>query len=61
MTIEAAQAAMKVLYRQRQEEELKGDLLQEFPKARERFLRQDSRSFPPVVASRLCASVSNVR
>jgi putative ABC transport system permease protein len=46
MTIEAAQAAMKVLYRQRQEEELKGTYFQEFPKARERFLRQDFTLIP---------------
>ena len=46
MTIEAAQAAMKVLYRQRQEEELKGPYFREFPKARERFLRQDFTLIP---------------
>ena len=46
MTIEAAQAAMKVLYRQRQEDELKGTYFQEFPKARERFLRQDFTLIP---------------
>jgi len=46
MTIEVAQAAMKVLYRQRQEEELKGTYFQEFPKARERFLRQDFTLIP---------------
>ena len=46
ITIEAAQAAMKVLYRQRQEEELKGTYFQEFPKARERFLQQDFTLIP---------------
>ena len=46
VTIEAAQAAMKVLYRQRQEEELKGTYFQEFPKARERFLQQDFTLIP---------------
>ena len=46
MTIEAAQAAMKVLYRQRQEEELKGTYFQQFPKARERFLQQDFTLIP---------------
>ncbi len=46
VTIGAAQAAMKVLYRQRQEEELKGTYFQEFPKARERFLQQDFTLIP---------------
>jgi predicted permease len=46
ITIDAAQAAMKVLYRQRQEEELKGPFFQEFPQARERFLRQDFTLIP---------------
>lgn len=46
ITIGAAQAAMKVLYRQRQEEELKGSFFQEFPEARERFLRQDFTLIP---------------
>jgi predicted permease len=35
-----AEAALKVLYRQRQEEELKGEHYQRFPDGRERFLRQ---------------------
>ena len=50
-----AQAAMKVLYRQRQEEELKGKFFQEFPEARERFLRQDFTLIPcqrrPIVST----------
>jgi len=46
ITIEAAQPAMKVLYRQRQEQELKGTFFQEFPKAREGFLRQDFTLIP---------------
>ena len=46
VTIGAAQAAMKVLYRQRQEEELKETYFQEFPKARERFLQQDFTLIP---------------
>jgi predicted permease len=46
ITIEAAEAAMKVLYRQRQQEELKGAYFQEFPKARERFLQQDFTLIP---------------
>jgi predicted permease len=40
VSIQQAEAAMKVLYRQRQEEELKGDFFQKFPELRERFLRQ---------------------
>jgi putative ABC transport system permease protein len=39
--IEQAQAAMRVLYRQRQQEELQGEFFQRFPEERERFLRQD--------------------
>jgi len=46
ITIESAQAAMKVLYRQRQEEELKGSYFREFPTARERFLQQDFTLIP---------------
>jgi predicted permease len=40
VTIEQAQAAMRVLYRQRQEEELQGQYFQKFPEQRERFLQQ---------------------
>ena len=40
VTLEAAQAAMRVLYRQRQEEELKGEYFQQFPDERERFSKQ---------------------
>jgi predicted permease len=40
VTMEQAQAAMRVLYRQRQDEELQGDYFQKFPEQRERFLRQ---------------------
>jgi predicted permease len=39
-TREQAQASLQVLYRQRQEEELKGEFFQRFPDTRERFLRQ---------------------
>jgi putative ABC transport system permease protein len=39
--IDEAQTAMKLLYRQRQEEELKGQQFQRFPETRERFLRQN--------------------
>jgi len=35
-----AQASMRVLYRQRQDEELKGEFFQRFPDLKERFLRQ---------------------
>ena len=40
VTIEQAEAEVKVLYRQRQEEELKGDFFQKFPELRDRFLKQ---------------------
>ena len=46
VTIDQAQAAMKVLYRQRQEEELKGEFFQKFPESRERFLRQNFTLIP---------------
>ena len=41
VNIEQAQAASRVLYRQLQEEELKGEYFQKFPEARTRFLRQN--------------------
>ncbi|HEU0175741.1 MAG TPA: ABC transporter permease [Blastocatellia bacterium] len=53
--IEEAQAAMRVLYRQRQEEELQGQFFQRFPETREQFLRQ---SFTLIPASR---GQSNIR
>jgi len=53
--IEEAQAAMRVLYRQRQEEELQGQFFQRFPETREQFLRQ---SFSLIPASR---GQSNIR
>lgn len=46
VTIEQAQAAMRVLYRQRQEEELKGQFFQKFPEERARFLRQNFTLIP---------------
>ncbi|HEY7182552.1 MAG TPA: ABC transporter permease, partial [Blastocatellia bacterium] len=55
VSIEEAQAAMRLLYRQRQEEELQGQYFQKFPEAREPFLRQ---SFSLIPASR---GQSNVR
>jgi predicted permease len=48
VTMDQAQAEMKVLYRQRQEEELKGPHFQKFPQDRDGFLRQ---SFSLVPAS----------
>src|SRR5262245_10126115 len=39
-TLQQADASLKVLHRQRQEEELKGEFFQKFPDAKERFLRQ---------------------
>jgi predicted permease len=49
VSVEEAQASMRVLYRQRQEEELQGQFFQRFPENRERFLRQ---SFSLIPASR---------
>ena len=40
VTMEQAQASLRVLYRQRQDEELKGQFFQQFPDLKERFLRQ---------------------
>ena len=40
ITREKAEASLKVWYRQRQQEELKGEFFQKFPDMRERFLRQ---------------------
>ena len=53
--IEEAQASMRVLYRQRQEEELQGQFFQRFPETREQFLRQ---SFSLIPAAR---GQSNIR
>jgi predicted permease len=39
VTIEKAEAALKVLYRQRQQEELKADFFSKFPELKDRFLR----------------------
>jgi predicted permease len=39
VTLEQAQAEIKVLYRQRQEEELQADFFTKFPELKERFLR----------------------
>jgi predicted permease len=44
--IEQAQAAMKVLYRQRQEEELQSEFFQKFPELRESFLKQNFTLIP---------------
>jgi putative ABC transport system permease protein len=55
VSAEEAQASMRLLYRQRQEEELQGQFFQKFPEERERFLRQ---SFSLVPASR---GQSNIR
>ena len=49
VTIEQAQAAMRVLFRQRQEEELKGEYFGKFPSERAKFLRE---SFSLVPAAR---------
>jgi predicted permease len=40
ITIDQAQAAMRVLYDQRKQEEVKGEFFVKFPDTRERFLRQ---------------------
>jgi len=44
--LEQAQAAMRVLYRQRQQEELNGEFFQKHPEDREPFLRQDFTLIP---------------
>jgi predicted permease len=49
VTLERAQAAMKVAYRQRQQQELKGGYFQKFPSDRAQFLRQ---SFSLIPAAR---------
>src|SRR5437867_9436279 len=49
VTVEQAQASMRVLYRQCQQEELKGRFFQQFPDLKERFLRQ---TFMLIPASR---------
>lgn len=46
VTIEQAQAAMRVLYRQRQEEELKGSFFQKHPESSESFLQQTFKLIP---------------
>ena len=46
IAMDQAQAAMKVLYRQLQEEELKGEFFQKFPESTERFLRQNFTLIP---------------
>lgn len=46
VTLQQANAAMKVLYRQRQEEELKLPFFQKFPETKEHFLRQDFSVIP---------------
>ena len=40
VSVAQAESALKVLYRQRQEEELRGEHFQRFPDGRDRFLRQ---------------------
>src|ERR1041385_1675448 len=40
VSLEQAQASLRVLYRQRQEEELQGEFFQKFPDTRERFRSQ---------------------
>jgi len=55
VSIEEAQAAMRVLYRRRQEEELQGQFFKRFPETREPFLRQ---SFSLIPAAR---GQSNIR
>lgn len=46
VSIEQAQASLRVLYRQRQEEELQGEFFQKHPEDRRRFLRQDLSLIP---------------
>src|SRR5262245_1204867 len=49
VSMEEAQTAMRMLYRQRQEEELQGQFFQRLPETREQFLRQ---TFSLIPASR---------
>jgi hypothetical protein len=63
VTMKQAQASLRVLYRQRQEEELKGPFFQQFPDLKQPFLKQ---TFVLVPASRgqsnrICASSSSSR
>lgn len=46
VSMEQAQAAMRVVYRQRQEEELKMPYFQKFPETKERFLKGDFTLIP---------------
>ncbi|MCL4841794.1 MAG: ABC transporter permease [Bryobacteraceae bacterium] len=46
VTREAAEAELKVLYQQRQQEELTGPFFQKFPEVKERFLRQSPELIP---------------
>jgi predicted permease len=46
ITREQAEASMKVLYRQRQDVELKGEQFRKFPMFKERFLKQNFRLIP---------------
>ena len=62
VSMEQAEAALRVLYRQRQEEELKGELFQRFPDARARFLKQTfTAAGRRRAASRTCARASSGR
>lgn len=46
VTLDKAEAALKVLYSQRQQEELKHEYFQKFPEQKERFLRQSPELAP---------------
>lgn len=46
VSIDQAQTAMRLLYRQRQEEELDGEFFKKFPESREKFLRQEFKLIP---------------
>ncbi len=46
VSFEQAQTAMRLLYRQRQDEELQGTFFQKFPETRDRFLRQNFSLIP---------------
>lgn len=46
LRMDQAQAAMRVLYRQLQQEELKGEFFQKFPELRQRFVRQNFTLIP---------------
>jgi hypothetical protein len=60
ITGDQAQASMRVLYRQRQQEELNDVFFQKFPEMRSSFCGRILRWFPPRKVNPRCVGVSNV-